>query len=67
MYQLSLAIHHGICGALFLALRVVGLGGVLIADKNTLNDTVTQLDIRINKYLLRYLNYEVKIRNVSQI
>ena len=56
MYQLSLAIHHGICGALFLALRVVGLGGVLITDKNTLNDTVTQLDIRIIKYLLRYLN-----------
>ena len=59
--------HHGICGVLLFALRVVGLGGVLIADKNTLNESVTLLDIRINKYLLMHLNYEVKNRNVSQI
>ena len=44
--------HHGISGALLFALRVVGLGGVLIADKNTLNESVTKLDTRINKYLL---------------
>ena len=46
-YQLSLAMHYGISGVLFFALRVVGLGSVLIACKKTLNDTVTISGVKI--------------------
>lgn len=46
--------HNGICSALFLTLHVVGLVKVLIVYKNTLTDTVTKSDIKINKYLLMY-------------
>ena len=45
-YQLSLAMYYGISGVLIFALRVVGLGSVLIACKKTLNDTVTVSDVK---------------------
>ena len=50
--------------ALFLTLHVVGLVKVLIVYKNTLTDTVTKSDIKINKYFLMYLNYNVHITKV---
>lgn len=59
--------HNGICSALFLTLHVVGLVKVLIVYKNTLTDTVTKSDIKINKYLLMYWNYNVHITKVWQI
>ena len=47
-YQLSLAMHYGIGGVLLFALRVVGLGSVLIAYKKVLNAAVNISDIKIN-------------------
>ena len=47
-YQVSLAMHYGINGALLSELRVVGLGSVLIAYKKTLNDAVNISGVKIN-------------------
>ena len=41
--------HYGIGGVLLFALRVVGLGSVLIVYKKVLNAAVSISDVKINK------------------